>query len=75
MRKSRGADLAYLTQARARRMVHDAVDSDIVVARIVPPTGRISEMMAVMMYGRAPSPKISLERFTRMPPFRFGPQP
>jgi hypothetical protein len=40
MRKSRGADLAYLTalppdQARARRMVHDAVDSDIVVARIV----------------------------------------
>jgi hypothetical protein len=39
-RKSRGADLAYLAtlppdQARARRMVHDAVDSDIAVARIV----------------------------------------
>jgi hypothetical protein len=32
MRKSRGADLAYLTtpppdQARARRMIHDAVES------------------------------------------------
>jgi hypothetical protein len=34
MRKSRGADLAYLTtlppdQARARRMIHDAVESEV----------------------------------------------
>jgi hypothetical protein len=40
MRRSRGADLAYLTalppdQARARRMVHDAVESDIAIARSV----------------------------------------
>jgi hypothetical protein len=39
MRKSRGFDLAYLAalppdQARARRMLHDAVDSDIFVARM-----------------------------------------
>jgi hypothetical protein len=38
-RKSRGADLAYLAtmppdQARARRMIHDAVDSDIFIARM-----------------------------------------
>jgi len=39
IRKSRGADLAYLAtmppdQARARRMIHDAVDSDIFIARM-----------------------------------------
>jgi hypothetical protein len=39
-RKSRGADLAYLTapppdQARARRMLHDAVDSEIALRRDV----------------------------------------
>jgi hypothetical protein len=39
-RKSRGFDLAYLTalppdQARARRFVHEAMDSDIVIARMV----------------------------------------
>jgi hypothetical protein len=39
MRKSRGADLAYLTtlppdQAQARRILHDTVDSSIVVARM-----------------------------------------
>ena len=38
-RKSRGGDLAYLTalppdQARARRMLHDAIDSDIFIARM-----------------------------------------
>jgi hypothetical protein len=40
MRKSRGADLAYLTtlppdQARARRMIHDAVEFEIATARDV----------------------------------------
>jgi hypothetical protein len=40
MRKSRGADLAYLTtlppdQARARRMIHDAVESEVAIARDV----------------------------------------
>jgi hypothetical protein len=40
MRKSRGFDLTYLTtlppdQARARRFVHEAMDSDIAVARAV----------------------------------------
>jgi hypothetical protein len=40
MRKSRGHDLVYLAtlppdQARARRMVHEAVESDIAVARSV----------------------------------------
>jgi hypothetical protein len=40
MRKSRDLDLAYLTtlppaQARARRMVHEAVESDIATARSV----------------------------------------
>jgi hypothetical protein len=40
MRKSRGHDLVYLAtlppdQARARRMVHDAVESGIAIARIV----------------------------------------
>jgi hypothetical protein len=39
-RKSRGANLAYLTtlppdQARARRMLHDAVDSEIAIAKMV----------------------------------------
>jgi hypothetical protein len=40
MRKSRGADLAHLTtlppdQARARRMIHDAVESEVAIARDV----------------------------------------
>src|SRR5262249_36181171 len=40
MRKSRGFDLAYLTalppdQARARRFVHEALDSEIAIARMV----------------------------------------
>jgi hypothetical protein len=40
MRKSRGADLAYLVtlppdQARARRIFHDAVESEIAIARDV----------------------------------------
>ena len=40
MRKSRGHDLAYLTalppdQARIRRSVHEVLDSDIAVARMV----------------------------------------
>jgi hypothetical protein len=39
-RKSRGFDLAYLTalppdQARTRRMIHDAVDSEIAIGRMV----------------------------------------
>jgi hypothetical protein len=39
MRKSSGGDLAYLAtlppdQARARRMIHDAIDSDIFIARM-----------------------------------------
>jgi len=39
IRKSRGFDLAYLAalppdQARARRMIHDAVDSDIFIGRM-----------------------------------------
>jgi hypothetical protein len=56
MRRSRGHDLAYLTalppdQARARRMVHDAVDSDIAVARIV---GAHSMTAAVTEVGTLP---------------------
>jgi hypothetical protein len=40
MRKSRGADLAYLAalqpdQARARRMRHEADESDIAIGRMV----------------------------------------
>jgi hypothetical protein len=40
MRKSRGHDLAYLAtlppdQARARRMNHEALESDIAIARSV----------------------------------------
>jgi hypothetical protein len=40
VRKSRGLDLAYLAtvppdQARARRMLHDTIDSEIAVAKMV----------------------------------------
>jgi len=40
MRKHRGGDLAYLEtllpgQAQARRMLHEAIESEIAVARIV----------------------------------------
>jgi hypothetical protein len=39
MRKSRGGDLAYLAslpadQARARRFLHEALESDIAIARM-----------------------------------------
>jgi hypothetical protein len=45
MRRSRGLDLAYLAtlppdQARARRFVHEAVESDIAISRSVGATQR-----------------------------------
>jgi hypothetical protein len=45
MRKSRGHDLVYLAtlppdQARARRFLHEAVESDIAIARMAGPSRR-----------------------------------